>query len=289
MAQMKYEDYVKLTARNSEEKKSTGIKARVGYFALKEDGESSVVRFNVATLDDIKIVSKHTVKTPEGKTRIVSCLREDPNQPLSVCPLCEAGERVSFRAYVPLISYEEGEEGELVAVPALWEQAPKIRETLGTFTQDYGDLRDYLFKIVRSGKRGDPSTTYTILPANPKVYKDEMYKKDFSGFDSLNFEYFVATKTPEEMRQFLSEGDFPFKPIEQPKSRNLEQVISSKEEEKKIEEELGLNDKETGFPTHYPESSTRTSTAMSRAETSVVKTTQTPASEEVRRPRRYTY
>lgn len=266
MAQMKYEDYVKLTSKESAPKGESKPRARVGYFALKEDGESSIVRFNVATLDDIKIVSKHTVKTPQGKTRIIGCLRTDPTQPLDVCPLCAAGERVAYRAYVPLISYEQGEGEEMVAVPALWEQAPKIRETLKSFTVDYGDLRDYLFKIVRHGKKGDPSTTYTILPANPQVYKEDIFKKDFSAFDSLNFEYFVATKTADEMNQFLEDGDFPFRAIESPK----------KAESAPVTREASPKAEATEFPMHEaPKAEAVAST--------------TSAEEPARRPRRYTY
>lgn len=262
MAQMKYEDYVKLTARDSQSRNGSGnMKARVGYFALKEDGESAIVRFNVASLDDIRIVSKHTLKTAEGKTRVVGCLRTDPTQPLSVCPLCEAGERVAYRAYVPLITYDQGENNETVVVPALWEQAPKIRETLKSFTVDYGDLRDYVFKIVRHGKRGDPSTTYTILPANPAVYKEEIFKKDFSAFEGLNFERFVATKTAEEMHKFLEEGDFPFKPIE---NNNGGSTVGKTVTTPATEEPFGVESKPTA-----------TTTAA----------TDTPAP----RPRRYTY
>lgn len=209
MAQMKYEDFVKFNQK--QDQGNSQSRSHVGYFALKEDGETAVVRFNVATLDDIRIISKHTVKSTEGKTRIISCLRTDPKQPLDVCPLCAAGEKVAYRAYVPLVYYEQTENNETVAVPAMWEQAPRIRETLQTFATDYPDLREYLFKIVRHGKKGDPSTTYTILPANPAIYKEDIFKKDFSGFDNLDFERFVATKTAEEMNQFLTEGDFTFK------------------------------------------------------------------------------
>lgn len=209
MAQLSYEEFMKFNQKS--ERKETLKKPRtyVRYFGLGEDGDTGVVRFNVATLDDIKIVSKHRVKTVEGKIRNIACLRTSPDQALDVCPLCAAGERVSFRAYVPLISYEQDEAGNTVVVPCMWEQAPRIRETLKSFTMDYGDLRDYVFKIVRHGKHGDPGTTYTILPANPNVYKEEIFKKDFSGFDNLDFERFVTTKTAEEMNVFLEDGEFP--------------------------------------------------------------------------------
>lgn len=212
MAQMKYEDFVKFNQRqNQGNDGDSQSRARVRYFALKNDGDSGVVRFNLSSLDDIKIVSKHTVKSKEGKLRIISCLRTDPNQPLSVCPLCAAGEKVAYRAYIPLVFYEQAENGDTVPVAAFWEQAPRIRETLQSFLNEFGDLRDSLFKIIRHGQKGDPSTTYTLMPANSKVYPDSIFKKDFSGFDSLDFERVVATKTAEEMNTFLAEGDFPFK------------------------------------------------------------------------------
>lgn len=221
MAQMKYEDFVKFNKKQNQGQNQS--KPRVGYFGLKEDGETAVVRFNLANLDDIRIVSKHTVKSAQGATRVISCLRTDPTQPLDVCPLCAAGEKVAYRAYIPLVYYEQDENNQTYAVPALWEQTPKIRETLKSFITDYPDLRDYLFKIVRHGKPRDTATTYTILPANPAIYKEDIFKKDFSGFDNLDFERFVATKTAEEMEIFLEEGDFPL-------NRNNAQPAPAKEE-----------------------------------------------------------
>ena len=209
MAQMSYEEFMKFNQKPERKESQGAPKVYVRYFGLGEDGDIGVVRFNVATLDDIRIVSKHRVKTVAGKYRNIACLRKSPDQPLDVCPLCAAGEKVAFRAYVPLISYEQDENGNTIAVPCMWEQAPKIRETLKSFTMDYGDLRDYVFKIVRHGKHGDPSTTYTILPANPNVYKEEIFKKDFTGFDNLDFERFVTTKSVEDMNTFLEEGEFP--------------------------------------------------------------------------------
>ena len=234
MAQMSYEEFMKFNQKREKQKgESTNYKPRVfaKYFGLAEDGDTGIVRFNVQTLDDIKIVSKHRLKTATGKIRNIACLRTSPDQSLDVCPLCAAGEKVSFRAYVPLISYEQDEQGNTVPVPCLWEQAPRIRETLKSFTVDYGDLRDYVFKIIRNGKHGDPGTTYTILPANPNVYKEEIFKKDFTGFENLDFERFVTTKTVEEMNTFLEEGEFP-NPFEK-----KETVVETREPES-IKEEV---------------------------------------------------
>ena len=137
MAQMSYEEFMKFNQKPEKQKgESKNYKPRVfvRYFGLAEDGDTGIVRFNVQTLDDIKIVSKHRLKTATGKIRNIACLRTSPDQSLDVCPLCAAGEKVSFRAYVPLISYEQDEQGNTVPVPCLWEQAPRIREILKSFT-----------------------------------------------------------------------------------------------------------------------------------------------------------
>ena len=61
---------------------------------------------------------------------------------------------------------------------------------------EYGDLRDVVFKIKRRGARGSLQTTYDILPANSNIYKEEIYKKDFScfnNFDTSKHSYFIKT------------------------------------------------------------------------------------------------
>ena len=209
MAQMSYEEFMKFNQKTAKPKTDKGNKVYVRYFGLKEDNETAIVRFKVSTLDDIRIVSKHVVKTTAGKFRNIACLRSSPEEPLDKCPLCAAGEKISFRSYVPLLHYTEDEKGNTVAVPCLWEQSPKIRETLKSYYTDMGDLTEFVFKIVRHGKPGDRGTTYTILPTNPNVYKEDVFKKDFSGFDNLDFERFVTTKSAEDMNTFLSEGEFP--------------------------------------------------------------------------------
>lgn len=244
MAQISYEEFMKFNQK-SEKKDNLTRKPRtyVRYFGLGDDGDTGIVRFNVGTLDDIKIVSKHRVKNSDGKIRNIACLRTSPDQALDVCPLCAAGEKMTFRAYVPLISYEQDENGNTVPVPCLWEQSPRIRETLKSFTVDYGDLRDYIFKIVRHGKHGDTNTTYTILPANPTVYKEEIFKKDFTGFENLDFERFVTTKTADEMNEFLETGDFP-NPFErkdgQSEPRVMEETVKQEEQRQPVQDQ-GFN------------------------------------------------
>lgn len=204
MAQMNYDDFVKMTAKQPAGGKSSA--SRIRYFALTDDGDTALVRFNIADIEDVKVIAKHRV-TAGGKARNVECLRT-PADPLGDCPLCQAGERATYRVLIPLVVYETDDNG-VEAVPYVWEQAPKIREMLKSFAMDYGDLRDYLFKIVRHGRHGDTNTTYTIIPANMKMYSADVYAPDFSAFENYSVNNFILSKTAEEMQEFLDTGNFP--------------------------------------------------------------------------------
>ena len=89
----------------------------------------------------------------------------------------------------------------------------------------------------------DTNTTYTILPANPTVYKEEIFKKDFTGFENLDFERFVTTKTADEMNEFLETGDFP-NPFErkdgQSEPRVMEETVKQEEQKQPVQDQ-GFN------------------------------------------------
>lgn len=205
MARMSFEDYSAANANRSSNQKGT-----IRYFSLKDDGESAIVRFNIHAIDDIAVDSVHHVKTAEGKTRVVSCLRPTPSAPIVDCPLCDAGEPLSYRLFIPLVEYKQVENGGIELTPSVWEQGVKTRNVLKGLIDEYGDLSNSLFKITRHGAKGSKETTYSILPANPNIYKDELFVRDLSAFDDPTYmNRFVLVKTAEEIEQFYKDGDFP--------------------------------------------------------------------------------
>jgi hypothetical protein len=229
MAQMSYEDFSKSTETRQMSTNSQGQNfSSVTYFALTDDGSEAIVRFNIADINDLTVHSRHSVNI-NGKRRNVECLRT-PNEPLDKCPLCAAGEKVAYRIYVPLVKYEIVD-GKVEAQACIWDQPARFRETLKSYAMDYGDLRDYLFKVVRHGKKGDPSTTYVLLPANPNIYKPEVYVQDFSSFDNYSLNRgVILNKTAEEMAEYLRTGEFP-----------LPQEYTKKEQSKLVEEKTPVN------------------------------------------------
>ena len=160
---------------------------RVNYFGLKDDGDEAIVRFAVSTQDDVYscIVPTHQT-TVDGKFRRVRCLRENYKSPLSDCPMCAAGVAPSERLYIKLIEYTRDEDNHIVATPKVWERSTAYVTILSDYILEYGDLTDIVFKVKRSGKKGDIHTSYSIIPANQTIYNSSAYPKDFSGFDGYD-------------------------------------------------------------------------------------------------------
>lgn len=209
MAKFSYADYA---SKSKETHQSTANRERnVGYFSLKDDGDEALVRFNYSSVDDFDIVTVHNVQV-NGNWRRVSCL-SDGHDSAHKCPLCESGERVYSKFYVKLIEYTKDENGNVKAQAKVWERPVAFADTIKSYLDEYGDLRNQVFKIKRKGAKGDIQTTYGLIFANPQIYKEELgYTKDFSAFESLDLGHFsYLKKSAEEMKEFLNTGKFPDK------------------------------------------------------------------------------
>lgn len=188
---------------------------RVNFFSLANDGDEAIVRFPYSDPEEFDLDAVHTVKVGNAFKK-VSCLRT-AREPLELCPLCARGgesqSKVSLRFFCKLVRYIQNENGQLVAQPCVWDRPAALSKTLKSFMDDYGDLRNMLFKIKRHGAKGDQNTTYDILPANQSVYKPEVYAPDFSGFNNFDLSYFFCLKkNADEMNTYLATGSFPEKP-----------------------------------------------------------------------------
>lgn len=178
---------------------------RVGYFSLKDDGDEAVVRFDYASPEDLyaDIFPTHQVNI-DGKFRRIKCLRESYNSPIADCPLCLSGTPVSERLYIKLIEYTRNDAGEIEVTPKVWDRPTSYVSTLNDLFDEYGDISDMIFKVKRSGEKGSLQTTYSILPANQKIYNESLYAKDFTAFDEYNVVGgALASKTADEMRELV--------------------------------------------------------------------------------------
>lgn len=203
MATFSYEDYEK-QEQTKNNKSSNGPIVR--YFSLKDDGEEAIVRFIYDSPKDFVFESVHNVSI-DGQFRRISCLRTSPFEKLDHCPLCAKGDPVYTKFYIKLIQYERDENDNLVAVPKVWERPANFSNILKSMYEEYGVLSDSVYKIKRRGKKGDLHTTYDIIPANPAIYKPEIYVKDFAAFDTYNLhDYVVLDKSYDELAVLANGG-----------------------------------------------------------------------------------
>ena len=220
MAKYSYDTYEDL--RKSNQNNQQRPKSKVGYFRLK-DGEEAVVRFAYSSPKEFDIVTVHNVKVGNGY-RKVSCLRTG-REPLENCPFCAKGEKVSSKFFAKLIHYTKDENGRVIATPEVACFAKRKADELVNFIQEYGDLRDILIKIRRTGSGLD--TEYSFVFANPAIYKEELgYVKDFKDFEGLDLAHHsYVEKSKEDIEEYLKTGDFPFHKNEQVKEQSVESVI----------------------------------------------------------------
>ena len=181
---------------------------KVNFFSLKNDGDSTLVRFPYKSTDEFYIESVHAIKVGDY-FRDVACLRE-PNDSVDDCPLCASGTPVSTRFYCHLIEYVTDEKGNVVPKARVWKRSLSFARELAGFIKTYGDLSNIVFSVTRKGKKGDMKTTYQLVPMMPQMCDEKIYVKDFSDFnDYKDDEHSFVVKTREEMNEFLKTGEFP--------------------------------------------------------------------------------
>lgn len=187
MGAIKYQAYL-MEAEKENNKDSTSKSAYsrtpIGYFSLKNDKDSAIVRFMINYMDDIDIINLHKVSVG-GRLRSVSCLR-DPHDPIDNCPFCASDKKVESKIFIPLIEYVTEGDGQVHAYPKVWEKPARYTTRLANLIEDYGPLSENLFRITRNGAAGDRGTTYTENYLKSDVFPEAIYKKDEKVFNDFH-------------------------------------------------------------------------------------------------------
>lgn len=213
MSTFSYEDYTRASRQSQPKTQSQ----KVGWFKLANDGDEALVRFNISSVEDLKFATIHQLG-PSTRWMKVSCLNKFGSNE-DKCPLCkqaEAGDtsigKASNRVYVEmLVSYKDRTTGQWSApIPAVWDKPAGFARELATKLQNFGDLRQNLFKITRNGAAGFLKTTYPMDYAVPSIFKPEMIPADFSAFENFNVnKHSYWEKSVEDIQTFLASGEFP--------------------------------------------------------------------------------
>lgn len=199
MAQISFEAYNQ-QAEEREQRNNQG--PRVGYFALKNNGEEAVVRIMHDSVADFDMLVVHPVMIA-GKRRNINCLRS-PYEPISNCPFCAAEKQLRSKIYIHLIEYTRNQDGTVTATPKLWERSASYATTLKNLIDTYGALSNNIFKIKRNGAAGSMDTTYDVLYMPPTNFPESVYVKDVELFKDVEaLGTAVLNRTAEQMQKML--------------------------------------------------------------------------------------
>ena len=209
-----YEDYQKKAAERAARQANSGNTttqfAKVGFFKLKNDGDSALVRINYTKPQEFMFASYHQLGA-NTKYMKVQCIGDG-------CPFCEAAKndtsisKAKERVFIPMMVAYRQPDGSYSAPEAVIMDAPAAgrndyAKVLVNKLVDFGSLVDHVFKITRNGLGLD--TTYS-LDYVPTFDNEAILSKDMSAFNNFKIDkhsYWV--KTADEINTFLTTGQFP--------------------------------------------------------------------------------
>lgn len=216
MAQFTFDQY------NEDVHGSSNASVKIGFFKLAE-GAEALIRINAGTNlnEDLTFATVHAPNyghTFEGLGSgytPVSCLGEFGSY-TNDCPFCKAaaeGHEVVGKAqkkvYVQmLVAYADPATGGWSKpVPVIWERPAGFARELASKVKSYGSLRDYVFKVTRTGQKKE--TRYT-LDFIPMLNKPELVSDDFGAFKGFNIaKHSYWEKPASVLETYLSTGRFP--------------------------------------------------------------------------------
>lgn len=156
-----------LVSKHSEKNNGGGFQ-KVGWFGLKDDGDSALVRILHSNIDDLEAYEVHKVEI-DGYEKWVKCLGDDS------CPLCREGNKATLKMWLFMLDLEERDKEKQLKV---WQRGLEDIKLVISEIEENGDLNARNYKIKRNGKKGDNKTKYQYfakdkeameLPTRPNV------------------------------------------------------------------------------------------------------------------------
>jgi len=233
MSKFSYQEYQDVIARaKASTTTTTTTSQKVGFFKLKDNGDSALVRFCIESVDDLQFATVHQLGAA-NKWMKVNCLAPLGSSNTTACPLCGAAAqgntigKAAKRVFVKmLVSYYDTTTGSYsAAIPVVWERPAGFSKEIAGYIRDYGNLKERVLKITRNGEAGDRGTTYSVsyIPTfdNPNLVSTDF--SAFDGFDLTRHSYWVKSK--EEIEEFLATGAFPEVASKATKQKTVKETV----------------------------------------------------------------
>lgn len=134
------------------------------YFALKNDKDFAVVRFMYDSLDQLSEDIYAVHYTDNGKHE---CKRQNFADPISVCPLCQSGNKPKAVVFISMYN-EDTKEAVIWEKSFTWYQNTLLPVLTELLNENQGkSIASFPIKIVRNGATGDMKTVYNLFPKTP--------------------------------------------------------------------------------------------------------------------------
>lgn len=146
-----------------------------------EDGKHVVIRI-LTPADEVIGIYEHTEQI-NGSWRTMTCLGKDK------CPMCQAGKRGSFKAYLLVADRTDSDKVKIFKA-----SKTVVKQLLG-LVEEYGDITARDFKVSRTGKGLD--TVYQFFPRDPQEFS-------IGEVELPNLEEVVAPMTREAMLETMN-------------------------------------------------------------------------------------
>lgn len=173
-----------------ENKSNSGFN-KPNFFQLKDDGDNALVKILISNEQDLFNFTKevHMVKI-NGFDNKVLCTGEG-------CKCCEAGIPPKLVLMLPLYN------GDTKQVE-IWQRGITTIKDLRTMLDEYGDLSQETFKIVRSGKAKSKDTKYSMVYSKKQIDCDKT-NEDAPALIGRDFKLILGL-SPEQQQQAILEG-----------------------------------------------------------------------------------
>ena len=172
-----------------------GGQGGTGFFSLKNDRDTALVRFMYKSVDDVEGYAVHQIEI-DGKKRYVNCLREY-NQPKDVCPFCKANMYTQAKLFIPIYNIDEEK-------VQLWERGKKFISKISSICARYPNVVSHKFEIERNGKPRETTTTYEIY----EVGQDDTTLEDLPEVNNP-LGSVILDKSADDMEFYLDNEYFP--------------------------------------------------------------------------------
>lgn len=186
---------------------------KIKFLKLEDDGWYATVRFLYGPGEIFRGETVHNTAEQGQMPKYVPCLKE-PNDPIEVCPLCAAGNRIQAQYFMPVYVYSITSNVRGVETTTdvndvmIFQRGATFQGNIKSIIRQSGNkpIVCSTFRIVRNGAKGAQGTTYTV----EYVGQDDATIDQFPPRPEVLGSYILPNVTKEKMiEKYINKTEAP--------------------------------------------------------------------------------